>query len=85
MTKNWKKKYDIVGKFFEGRAIVRLNNKSGHVDLNGKVTTPIIYNLVGSFYEGRAWVYLNNKKGHVNLDGKVIEGKRNLIRGIFND
>jgi len=83
MAKNWKNKYAGVGGFKEGRAWVFLNNKYGHVNLDGKVTTPIIYDYVGPFSEGRAEVDLNNKWGHVDLEGKVIEGKYDLIIGCF--
>jgi len=62
---------DSIGYFQEGRTWVEKNGKEGHVDLNGKVTTPIIYDDVGNFYEGRAYVEKNGKYGHVDLNGKV--------------
>ena len=68
---NWKKKYDTVGSFSDGRAWVELNGKYGHVDKNGKITTPIKYDDVGYFDEGRAVVILNEKYGHVDKNGKV--------------
>ena len=62
---------DRIANFSENRARVLKNNKYGHVDLNGKVTTPIIYDDAGNFYEGRAYVEKNGKEGHVDLNGKV--------------
>jgi len=35
---NWEQKYDCVGYFSEGRSRVKLKDKWGHVDENGKVT-----------------------------------------------
>jgi len=75
MTKEQIKKklnLDGIGNFYEGRAWIQKNDKMGHVDKNGKVTTPIVYGVVGSFQEGRAWVRKNGKEGHVDLNGKVV-------------
>jgi hypothetical protein len=81
---SWKDKYNKVGKFYEGRAIVILNNKEGHVDKNGNVTTPVIYDFVGDFHGGRAWVESSNgKHGYVDKNGKVIDGFHDLIVGAF--
>jgi len=35
--KNWKQKYDYVADFNEGRAGVKLKDKFGHVNKNGRV------------------------------------------------
>ena len=80
----WKDKYNFVDNFYEGRARAELNNKYGHVNLKGKITTPIIYDNADDFYSGRAKVRLNNKWGIVNLDGQVIKGHHNLIIGAFS-
>ena len=75
MTKEQiKKKLNLylVGEFYEGRALVVKNGKWGHVDLNGNITTPIIYDGVGHFQEGRAWVKKNGKEGYVDLNGKIV-------------
>jgi len=66
-----KLKLDEIGNFKEGRAWVAKNSKCGHVDLNSKVTTPIVYGYVSGFQEGRAAVEKNNKWGHVDLDGNI--------------
>jgi hypothetical protein len=80
---SWRDKYDQVGNFNEGRAGVLLNNKCGHVDENGKVTTSIIYDGVGHFEEGRAKVRLNYKYGIVDKKGKIVDGWHDLIKGAF--
>jgi len=46
---SWKNKYDNVGYFSEGRAGVRLNNKQGHVDLDGKVVDGKHRLIIGCF------------------------------------
>jgi len=63
---------DNIGSFYEGRTWVTKNGKWGHVDRNGKVTTPIIYDDAGDFQEGRTWIKKNGKYGHVDLNGKVV-------------
>jgi hypothetical protein len=80
---SWKDKYDKVGDFYEGRARVILNNKYGHVNKDGKITTPIIYDYIWFFEKGKTRVSLNGKYGYVDKDGKVVEGFRELIRGCF--
>ena len=80
---SWKDKYDYVGSFCEDRALVELNSKYGHVDKNGKVTTPIIYSGIGSFHGDRAVVELNHKYGYVDKNGKIIDGWHDLIIGAF--
>jgi hypothetical protein len=71
--KNWKNKYDSVGKSSsDGMIWVILNNKYGFVNEVGKVMVPPIYDMVGKFYEGRVWVELNNKYGFVDATGKIV-------------
>jgi hypothetical protein len=81
---SWKDKYDEVGDFHGGRTYVVLNNKSGHVDENGNITTPIIYDDVGLFAaNGAAWVQISGVMGYVDKSGKVIYGWHDLIKGCF--
>lgn len=68
---SWKHKYDYVSAPQEGRHSVLLGGKFGHVDLDGNVTTPIIYDGVWDFLGERARVGLNGKFGHVDLSGNV--------------
>jgi len=88
MTKDQIKKklnLDNIGSFHEGRAIVNKNGKEGHVDKNGKVTTPMIYNYVSPFQEGRAWVSINNFEFYINRQGWPVEHEYfyKLIKSIF--
>ena len=82
---SWIDKYTWVSAFTNGRAAVYLNNKYGHVDEDGRITTPIIYDNIGHFDGDRAGVSLNENWGKVDLNGKVVEGWHYLIRGAFND
>jgi len=70
-TKNWKKAYDFVGKFYECRARVKKDGKWGHVNVNGKVTTPLEYDGADFHEEGRAFVEKDERKGYVDKAGKV--------------
>jgi hypothetical protein len=63
-------KYDVVGDFSEGFAIVELNGKYGFVDMKGKEVVPLKYDNVGDFSEGFAGVRLGDKRGKVDKNGK---------------
>jgi|WetSurMetagenome_2_1015567.scaffolds.fasta_scaffold08178_10 hypothetical protein len=70
INSGWKKdEYDDVGYFSEGRAWVEKGGKWGHVDIDGKVTTPIEYDYVMDFSEGRACVKKGGRWGHVDKQG----------------
>jgi len=76
--------YDYAGNFHEGRAWVELNGKCGHVDENGKITTPIIYDSAGNFYIDRTWVELNGKQGYVDKNGNLeTKYRKPFIRAVF--
>jgi len=66
-------KYDAVGYFQGGRALIKKDGKCGHVNENGNVTTQIIYDAVGDFYEGRAPVKKDGEEFYVDLDGNEIK------------
>jgi len=82
-----KKKLNLeyVSTFNEGRAWVEKNNKYGHVDKKGNITTPIIYDGVGEFGEGISQVRINDLRFYINKEGYPIEHEDfyNLIKGIF--
>ena len=69
--KNWRDSYDNAGDYHDGRAWVRKGRKSGHVDITGVVTTPVIYDNAGNYYDGRAWVRLGDEYGHVDKSGVI--------------
>ena len=69
MTDDWKSKYNYVGEFSEGFINVKLNDKYGFVDQQGKEVVPLKYDDAFSFHEGLARVKLNGKKGYVDKEG----------------
>ena len=69
---DWRDKYDSVGNFFKGLAVVKLNRKWGFVNVTGKVMIPLKYDSVGSFHEGLAGVLLNGQGGLVDKTGKEL-------------
>lgn len=86
----WKDKYENVGEKKEGRYRVKLNGKWGHVDKNGKVTTPIIYGYTNDFYNGQSSIQIiigleiyNNF--FVDKDGKLKGKTKKVIRGVFEN
>ena len=79
---NWREKYDKIGDFSEGLAVVKLKSKWGFVDKAGKEVIPLKYDEVADFYDGLALVKLNDKRGLINKLGKVvIPIKYDNIRG----
>ena len=71
-----KSKYDYVGEFADGVAIVwngdYLEHKAGLVNTAGKEIVPLKYDDIGWVREGAAWVKLNDKYGYINTSGRVI-------------
>lgn len=65
-------KYDSVGMFDKGIAIVASGGKFGLVDTLGKELTPVKYNYIGSSSEGFMLVGLDNKWGYVDASGKEV-------------
>ena len=78
-------KYDWVGVFKEGLAVVSKNGRQGYIDKMGKVKIPLEYLEAEPFKDGYAIVMKNDKYGVIN--------KANLIQipfeydemGEFND
>lgn len=56
----------------EGRVPATRKEKSGYLDLLGKIAIPLVYDGVMAFSEGLAAVEKGNVWGYVNRDGKVI-------------
>ena len=74
-------KYNSVGKFNDGLALVSLNGKYGYINEAGEEVIPLIYDYSRDFSEGRACVsvYGKDKKnvlytkfGFIDTSGKVI-------------
>lgn len=66
--------YDDANNFSEGLARVRLNNKYGFIDKQGKVIIPIKYDYVDTFSEGLARVELNEKYGFIDKQCNIVKG-----------
>ena len=80
------KKYDKVEAYKDdGFALVRLNNKVGLIDKNGKEVVPCIYDMIagtiiiykdgymsGYFSDGLALAQKDNKYGFVDQNGKEV-------------
>jgi len=64
--------YDQVLNFIRGFALVKLNNKWGIINENGKEIIPPKYDDVNVFSNGFAQVKLNNKWGFVDINGREI-------------
>lgn len=67
-------RYDYMGKFHEGVAVVRKNDKYGIIDKYGReiVACNLNYYIVGDFHEGLAWAKHNDKYGYIDKSGREI-------------
>jgi hypothetical protein len=65
-------KYDWVGNFYDGIAVVKLGDKEGWVTREGEEVVPPKYDWVGNFYDGIAEVKLGDKEGWVTREGKEL-------------
>jgi hypothetical protein len=67
------KKYDNIGKFYNGIAIVRLNGKVGAINSNGKeVIKPEWDKLTGFGQDGIGFAHKDGLVGLITKDGKLI-------------
>jgi len=64
--------FDSIDLIADGRIPVRLNEKSGYLNLQGQVAIPFIYDGVDSFSGGLAAVQKGDKWGYVDREGNVI-------------
>ena len=66
-------KYDWVDCFVcEDRAKVRLNDKEGYINTEGKAICPIMYDETDIFSEGLASVCIDGKWGFINVEGEEV-------------
>jgi hypothetical protein len=73
-------KYDNVGEFVGGYAVVNLNGKYGAINEKNEEVIPCQYEHVGNFVDGIARVKLNNKVGLIDTKGsKIVEPKYDKI------
>ena len=64
-------KYDHVGEFYQGVAIVVKNDKYGAIMIGGKEIVPPIYDELSEFKDGYAVAKWNDEKRVVNLSGQI--------------
>jgi hypothetical protein len=65
-------KYERIGEFSEGMAVVQKEGKFGFVDKSGKEVIPLMYEDAARFSEGLAAVKLNRKNGFINKKGEMV-------------
>lgn len=63
---------DSVGFIVNERIPVKRGEKSGYLDLRGKVVIPLVYDAADTFSDGLAAVETGGKWGYINRDGKVV-------------
>lgn len=66
-----KGKYNYIGTFNEGLAIVKCKNKFGYIDETGKLIIPATFNFASPFKNGLAKVKTNNLYGYIDLSGEI--------------
>jgi len=65
-------KFDWVGSFYEGRALIRASGLYGYVDQSGHVVTAPQFLLAGDFRGGFAEIDVDGKSGLIDLGGRVV-------------
>ena len=65
-------KYMVFGKFAEGVAKARIDNKFGFIFPNGKVAIPIEFDYCEDFSNGYALIKQKDKWGAINKNGKIV-------------
>lgn len=64
--------YEEVSLFYEGLAAIKLNNRWGYIDKNGKNIIPCMFDSATYFNNGLALVTLNDKYGYINQLGHIV-------------
>ncbi|MEJ7822903.1 MAG: WG repeat-containing protein [Chitinophagaceae bacterium] len=64
--------YMVLGKFIEGVAKARIDNKFGFIYPTGKVAIPIEFEYCEDFINGYALIKQGEKWGAINKNGKII-------------
>ena len=68
-------KYDHIGEFYQGVAIVIKNDKYGAIMIGGKEIVPPIYEELSEFKDGYAVAKWNSEERIVNLSGQIRVSK----------
>ena len=76
-------KFDWIGDFNEGFAIVRINNKWNFINTEGRILSNQWFNIAWNFSEGVARVELNDKVNFINTEGQLLSNKWFDVAGNF--
>lgn len=77
--------YDNINEFYEGLAIVSLNDKYGVINKKGEIVVEPQYDRIDNFEDGLAKFQLNDKYGFINKEGKVaIEPKFDSVNNFVD-
>src|SRR5262249_37218292 len=64
--------FDWVGRFHEGRALVRSNGLYGYIDMNGRLVAKPQYALAGDYWHGFAEVDIGGKSALIDAEGHIV-------------
>ena len=64
--------FSYIAPFFEGKAEVKKENKSGFIDTSGRLIIPLIYSSAWSFHNDRCAVEIDGKWGFIDGSGKMV-------------
>lgn len=78
-------KYDNLGNFVNGLAIVENDNKFGFINLEGTEIIPCIYEEASNFSDGLATVKLDSQWGAIDISGKTVIPFHYQYLGNFQD
>jgi hypothetical protein len=79
-------RYESVGKFSEGKAVVKKEGLYGYIDMQGTEIIPLQFTYANEFSNGYASVRINENPSVIDENGSVIiEGKRlgQYCEGLF--
>jgi WG containing repeat len=65
-------RYDWVDRFYEGRALVRLNGLYGYIDAAGRVVDEPKYESAGTYSDGLAEVSIGGLSALIDLEGRLV-------------
>jgi hypothetical protein len=80
-----KTRFEDVGEFFEGRALVQIAGKWGYLDNAGKVVIEPRFDFANPFYDGLALVKKDKGEYFINPDGKVVIDVSGQSAGFFHE
>jgi hypothetical protein len=64
--------FDEAETFSEGLAKVKIGNKWGFIDDDGKIAIKPIFDEVASFNDSTAWVRIGKQVGYIDEAGKFL-------------